>query len=52
MGSSDLKEMDAGIMDPEGRGNTKGGMICGIVGCILTVFYIFVQVAVIASGGM
>ena len=32
----DLKEMDAGIMDPTGRGTTNAGMICGIVGCALT----------------
>ena len=35
MGKNDLKKMDAGRMDPDGRGLTQGGMICGIVGSIL-----------------
>ncbi len=35
MGSGDLKEMDQGVRDPEGRGLTKAGMICGIVGTAL-----------------
>jgi len=35
MGSGDLKEMDAGTMDPSGRGNTQAGKICGIIGTIL-----------------
>ena len=32
MGSSDIKAIDSGRMDPSGRGLTMGGMICGIVG--------------------
>ena len=35
MGTGDLKEMDLGVRDPEGRGLTKAGMICGIVGTAL-----------------
>lgn len=35
MGSGDLKEMDAGAMDPSGRGTTQAGKICGIIGTIL-----------------
>jgi len=35
MGSGDLKEMDAGTMDPAGRGTTQAGKICGIIGTIL-----------------
>jgi hypothetical protein len=35
MANGDLKKMDAGIMDPSGRDNTKTGKTCGIVGtCI------------------
>ena len=37
MGSSDLKQMDAGTMDPSGRGNTQAGKICGIIGTILLI---------------
>jgi len=35
MGKGDIAKMDAGVMNPEGRGLTQGGMICGIVGTIL-----------------
>ncbi len=35
MGNADLKEMDAGVMDPEGRGTTQAGKICGIVSVVL-----------------
>jgi len=31
MGSNDLREMDAGRMDPAGRGMTRAGKICGII---------------------
>lgn len=37
MGSGDLKEMDAGTMDPAGRGTTQAGKICGIIATILMV---------------
>ena len=32
MGSSDLKAMKAGEMDPAGEGQTRAGLICGIIG--------------------
>ena len=35
MGNADLKEMDAGRMDPSGRGMTQAGKILGMVSCIL-----------------
>jgi hypothetical protein len=31
LGHNDIKEMDAGRMDPAGRGTTQAGMICGII---------------------
>jgi hypothetical protein len=37
MGSGDLKEMDAGTMDPSGRGNTQAGKIRGIIGTVLLI---------------
>jgi hypothetical protein len=37
MGSRDLKEIDAGTMDPAGRGTTQAGKICGIIGTILLI---------------
>jgi hypothetical protein len=35
MGSSDLRAMRLGRMDPSGEGSTKAGYICGIVGTVL-----------------
>jgi hypothetical protein len=35
MGASDLKEMDAGTMDPSGRTETKIGMYLGMASTIL-----------------
>ncbi len=37
MGSGDLKQMDAGAMDPTGRGMTSAGKILGIIGVALAV---------------
>ena len=37
MGNTDLKEIDAGRMDPAGRGNTNAGRICGMIGTGFTV---------------
>jgi len=37
LGSGDLKQMDAGMMDPAGRGNTQAGRICGIIGTVLLI---------------
>jgi hypothetical protein len=35
MGNADLRAMDAGRMDPTGRGITQAGKICGMVSVIL-----------------
>jgi hypothetical protein len=32
MGKGDLEKIDSGQMDPEGRGMTLAGMVCGMVG--------------------
>jgi len=37
MGHSDLKEMEAGTMDPTGRGLTQAGKILGMIHCILII---------------
>lgn len=37
MGTGDLKQMDAGTMDPAGRGMTRAGKICGMIGTILLI---------------
>jgi len=57
MGSSDLKEMSAGTMDPSGRGNTSAGQICGMIATILMIigligvamFFMFGFAAAVAS---
>ncbi|GIK18209.1 MAG: hypothetical protein AMXMBFR77_09970 [Phycisphaerales bacterium] len=53
MGKGDLKRIDAGTMDREGRGLTQAGMICGIIGTvflILSVLMILLYVVLIALG--
>ena len=47
LGNGDLKEMDAGTMDPSGRSTTNAGKICGMIATILmivglvVVFFVF-----------
>jgi len=40
MGNNDLRQMAAGTMDPAGRGLTKAGKICGIVGIVLQIVWV------------
>lgn len=50
MANGDLKKIDSGVMDPEGRSNTNVGKILGIVGTVLLGFQVlafFLYVAVI-----
>jgi flagellar basal body-associated protein FliL len=42
MGSGDLKKMDAGQMDPEGRGLTQAGKIIGMITTILMVIGVII----------
>jgi hypothetical protein len=37
LGHQDLKDMNAGLMDPAGRGMTQAGKILGIISVILVV---------------
>jgi hypothetical protein len=50
MGGNDLKEMDAGTMDPAGRGNTQAGKICGIIATILCIIGLLIGMLVFAIG--
>ncbi len=40
MANTDLREMDAGRMDPEGRGLTTAGKICGIISVALWLLWL------------
>ena len=50
MGSGDLKQMDAGTMDPGGRGTTQAGKICGIIGTILLIISLIMVVVFFMFG--
>jgi predicted RNA-binding Zn-ribbon protein involved in translation (DUF1610 family) len=56
MGRADLKQMDEGRMDPEGRGTTQAGMIMGmimtifaIIGIVIMICYFLFIIIVIAG---
>jgi hypothetical protein len=51
MGNGDLKEINAGAMDPSGRSNTNAGRICGIIGTILMVVQVLAAIAFFAIFG-
>ena len=52
MGASDLKEIDAGTMDPTGRGNTQAGKICGMIACILMIIGVVIFGLLFALGAI
>ena len=56
MGSGDLAKMDEGVMDPEGRTNTKTGKILGIIAFCLFCFNMLILICyfgtLIATGVM
>ena len=53
MGNGDIKLMDAGAMDPTGRGMTNAGRILGIINTVLTVvgFVILIGFFLLARSG-
>ena len=52
MGSSDLKDMDAGTMDSSGRGMTQAGKICGIIGVVLMILSVIAAIAFLVLFGL
>jgi len=50
MGSGDLKQIDAGTMDPSGRSMTSAGKVIGMIATILGILGIIVAVLVIGLG--
>ncbi len=51
MGNADLKEMDAGSMDPEGRQLTQVGRILGIVALVLMGVGLIIGILMLVLGG-
>jgi len=51
MGNDDLKQMDAGQMDPAGRGITQAGKIIGMVSVILAIVGLVIGVLMIVLAG-
>ncbi len=50
MGGDDLKQMDAGAMDPNGRPLTSAGRICGIIGTALLALVVLSVIVLMALG--
>ena len=52
MGKGDLAKIKDGMMDPEGEGSTKAGMICGMICCIINAVLIglFILLMILGSG--
>ena len=50
MGNSDIKQMDAGTMDPTGRGMTNAGRILGMIGSILFIVGAVIVMALLLLG--
>lgn len=44
MGKGDLAQINAGRMDPEGKGLTQAGMVCGIIGTVLLALSLVIMV--------
>lgn len=52
MGNNDLREMNAGLMDPSGRDTTSAGRVCGIIGTVLMILWLLVVMVVLVMGGI
>ena len=52
MANKDLKEMDAGTMDPTGRGTTQAGKICGIISVILAIVMFIISLLFLGFIGL
>jgi len=50
MGAGDMRLMDSGQMDAEGRPLTQAGKICGLISTLLTVVVVVVGVIYLAVG--
>lgn len=50
MGNNDLRDIDAGRMDPSGRGLTQAGKICGIISVALQIVGLLIWLLVMGIG--
>lgn len=50
LANNDLKEMDAGRMDPDGRGLTQAGKILGIISIVVAVIGILLTIGMFVLG--
>lgn len=50
MGNGDLKQIDAGAMDPSGRSVTNAGRICGMIAVILMAIAVLIFILLFALG--
>jgi len=50
LGHQDLKDIDAGLMDPAGRGMTNAGKILGMISVALAVLAVLVWLCLLAFG--
>ena len=53
LANQDLPQMDAGRMDPAGRGMTTAGKVCGIIGFILGMLgclWLILWIVLVAGG--
>ena len=48
MGNNDMQQIEAGMMDPSGKGTTNAGKICGIIGTILAIVGCGIQLIIFA----
>ncbi len=51
-GKKDLEEMDAGMMDPSGRGTTNVGKILGIVAMVFLVLQVLYVIVALATSSI
>ena len=52
MGNADMQKINAGIMDPEGKGTTNAGKICGIISVALASLGIILQIILFTIGSI
>lgn len=52
MGTTDLRKIDQGLMDPRDRGSIQAGRICGIIGSVMLILSFAFGIGIIFLGAM